>query len=333
MIRVGIIGYGHWGPNHARVFRSLPECRLVAIADSQGGRLEAARRALPDVTLTGDFHEVLHDPGIDAVVVSTPLVTHFAIVREALEAGKDVLVEKPICYTVREADELIELAESRGRILMCGHIFLFNAGILKLREYIRDGTLGRLYYMSATRTNLGPVRRDVNALYDLGSHDVSIFHFLLDELPKEVTAWGESYLQTDVEDVTFACLEFSRRTLAHMHVSWLNPRKERTLVVVGDKKMAVWDDMQPLESIRLYDKGLSEVPYYDSFGQFQLVLRDADILIPKLPASEPLLAQIRHFLECVRQRRRPLTDGIFARDVVGRSPPSRSRCGAGVCVS
>ena len=226
------------------------------------------------------------------------------------------MVEKPICYSTAEADELIELAEARGRILMCGHIFLFNAGIRKLRDYIREGTLGRIYYMSATRTNLGPLRHDVNALYDLGSHDVSIFHYLLDDRPIEVAAWGECYLQRDVEDVAFATLEFSHSTMCHMHVSWLNPRKERTLVVVGEKKMAVWDDMAALESIRLYDKGLMREPYYDSFGQFQLALRDADILIPKLPAVEPLVAQNKHFIEYVRDRQRPLSDGIFAREVV-----------------
>src|SRR5262249_5651600 len=199
---------------------------------------------------------------------------------------------------------------------MCGHVFLFNAGVRKLRQYVADGTLGRVYYMAATRTNLGPLRRDVNALYDLGSHDVSIFHYLLDARPREAMAWGESYLQHDVEDVTVACLEYPNRTLCHMHVSWLNPRKERTLVVVGDKKMAVWDDTSTLEPVRLYDKGLMQDPYYDSFGQFQLVLRDADVLIPKVKAEEPLKAQDQHFLECVRTRQRPLSDGVFGREVV-----------------
>jgi predicted dehydrogenase len=316
MIGIGVIGYGHWGPNHVRVFGGLPDCRIVGIADGDERRLQVARQAVPGGVLTTDFRLLLRHPEVQAVVVSTPLTTHHAIVKEALLADKDVLVEKPICHAATEADELLELAETRGRVLMCGHIFLFNAAIRKLRDYIREGTLGRIYYMSATRTNLGPLRRDANALYDLGSHDVSIFHYLLDEVPIEATAWGECYLQRDIEDVAFACLEFPGSTLCHMHVSWLNPRKERTLVVVGEKKMAVWDDMQPLESIRLYDKGVMQEPYYDSFGQFQLALRDADILIPKLPAIEPLVAQDRHFIECVRDRKRPTSDGIFAREVV-----------------
>lgn len=316
MIGIGLIGYGHWGPNHARTFNAQADAQVVAVADASARRLEAAQGQFPYVTASADHRAVIDHPEVDAVVIATPLTTHYGLVKEALLAGKDVLVEKPLCYTAQEAQELCDLAEERGRVLMCGHIFLFNAGINRLRDYIRDGTLGRVYYMAATRTNLGPVRGDANALYDLGSHDVSIFHHLLDAAPLEASAWGESFLQHGVEDVVFANLEYPDQTLCHMHVSWLNPRKERTLVVVGDRKMAVWDDMQPLESIRLYDKGLGQQPHYDSFGQFQLVLRDADVLIPKLKAVEPLVAQDVHFLDCVRERKAPLSDGAFARDVV-----------------
>jgi predicted dehydrogenase len=316
MINVGLIGYGHWGPNHARIFNGQPDSRVVAVADRDEGRLQAAGDLIPFVSTMRDHRALLDHPEVDAVVIATPLTTHYGLVKEALQAGKDVLVEKPICYTALEAQDLCDLAQQSNRILMCGHVFLFNAGINRLRQYVQDGTLGRVYYMAATRTNLGPLRTDSNALYDLGSHDVSIFHYLLDSRPSEGVAWGEKFLQRDLEDVVFACLEYPGRVLCHMHVSWLNPRKERTLVVVGDKKMVVWDDMQSLESIRLYDKGLMQEPYYDSFGQFQLVLRDADILIPKLPAVEPLKAQDIHFFDCVRERKRPLSDGAFARDVV-----------------
>lgn len=316
MIGIGIIGYGHWGPNHVRVFNQFADCRVRIVADTDVKRLEALCWQFPGTEATTNFKDVLNHPEVDATIIATPLMTHHGLVKEALLAGKDVLVEKPICYKVCEAQELIELAEAEGRILMCGHVFLFNAGITRLRQYIQDGTLGRIYYMAATRTNLGPLRTDVNALYDLGSHDVSVFRYLLNDYPIEVAAWGEPYLQHDLEDVTFACLEYPHQTLCHMHVSWLNPRKERTLVVVGDRRMAVWDDMQPLESIRLYDKGLMQEPYYNSFGQFQLALRDADIVIPRLKAEEPLLAQDRHFLECILERKQPLADGVFARDVV-----------------
>jgi predicted dehydrogenase len=315
-IGIGLVGFGHWGPNHVRTFNQLPDCRVIAVADRDDRRLEAVRGQFPGTRVSSDFDDVLQHPDIQAVVIATPTNTHHSLVKSALTAGKDVLVEKPISYAAHEAQELVELAEVHDRVLMCGHIFLFNSGIRKVRQYIEEDVLGRIYYMSATRTNLGPLRTDVNALYDLGSHDVSIFHYLLDARPREVAAWGESYLQHDIEDVAFACLEFPNRTLCQMHVSWLNPLKERTLVVVGEKKMVVWDDTRPLEAVRLYDKGLMQEPYYDSFGQFQLVLRDADVLIPKLRAEEPLRVQNQHFLECVRERKRPLTDAEFARDVV-----------------
>jgi predicted dehydrogenase len=316
MLGIGLIGCGHWGPNHARVFNQIPDCRTVIVADLDAERLKSVAVQFPGTAVTTSFDDVLKNPDVNAVVIASPVSTHFHLTRLALEAGKDVLVEKPLTYTTAEAQQLVALAEKLGRILMCGHIFVFNSSIRLLRSYISEGTLGRVYYMSATRTNLGPVRRDVNALYDLGSHDISIFNYLLDEFPIEGSAQGECYLQHEHEDVVFACLEYPRKTLCHMHVSWLNPRKERTLVVVGDKRMAVWDDTHPIESVRLYDKGLMQEPYYDSFGQFQLVLRDADIHIPRIKAEEPLRAQNTHFAECVRNRSRSLTDGRFAQNVV-----------------
>jgi predicted dehydrogenase len=315
-VGIALIGYGHWGPNHARVFSQFTDSRVVAVADRDEKRLQAAARAVPGCLTTTQFEEVFARPDVQAVVIATPTTTHHSLVKAALAAGKDVLVEKPITYTAHEAAELVDLADRLGRILMCGHVFMYNPGLQKVRQYIRDGTLGRVYYMSATRTNLGPLRTDVNALFDLGSHDVSIFNYLLDRLPVAAAAWGEAYLQHDVEDIAFACLEYPGRTLCHMHVSWLNPLKERTLVVVGDKKMVVWDDTRPTESVRLYDKGLMEEPHYDSFGHFHLVLRDADVLIPKVPPIEPLRMQDGHFVECVRERRRPTTDGRFALDVM-----------------
>ena len=313
-IRLGLIGYGHWGPNHLRVFNQSSDSRVQVVSDLDPKRLAATQAPYLDVETTTDFNQVIQSPKVDAVAIATPVTTHHSLVKAALLAGKDVLVEKPLCYTSAEAEELLELAEQKARILMVGHIFLFNAGIRKIRDYIEDGTLGRIYYLAATRTNLGPLRRDVNALYDLGSHDISIFNYLLGESPSEVAAWGAAFLQHDIEDVAFASLEYPRQTLCNMHVSWLNPRKERTLVVVGDKKMATWDDTFPLESVRLYDKGLMQKPHYDTYGQFQLVLRNADILIPKLQAVEPLRAQNQHFLDCVRRsetaaHRRPFRAG------------------------
>jgi len=316
LVNVGVIGYGHWGPNHVRVFNQLPGSTVRFVVDMAASRLLDVKHQFAHIETSTRFEDLLNHAEVDAVVIATPTTTHHSLVKAALLAGKDVLVEKPITYTVVEASELIQLANQLGRVLMCGHIFLFNAGIRKLRNYISNGTLGQVYYMAATRTGLGPLRRDVNALFDLGSHDVSIFNYLLDACPSEVAAWGECYLQQNIEDVAFACLEYPNRTLCHVHVSWLNPRKERSLVIVGEKKMAVWDDTSQSESIRLYDKGLMHPPFYDSFGQFQLVLRDADVLIPKLNVVEPLKLQAEHFLECVHSRMRPLTNASFARDVL-----------------
>jgi predicted dehydrogenase len=315
MIRIGVIGYGHWGPNHVRVFNQISESKVVAVADLDVKRLAACQRQHPSVRVTENLDAMIADPEIDALVVATPVVTHFDLVRQALLAGKDVLVEKPMTRTVAEAEQLTQLADDRKRVLMTGYVFLFNPGIRKLKQYVDDQSLGRLYYMVSTRTNLGPLRSDVNALHDLGSHDVAIFHHLIGKPALEVGAWGNWYLQPQIEDITFACLQFPNRIQCNMHVSWLNPRKERTLVIVGDQKMAVWDDVNPIEPIRLYDKGVMQKPSYDSFGQFHLVLRDADILIPKVPPEEPLQLQNRHFIDCVTHRRVPLTDARFAVEI------------------
>ena len=227
-----------------------------------------------------------------------------------------MLCEKPLTLRTRESEELIELAEAKGLTLMVGHVFMFNPGILYMKEQIVSGSLGRIYYMDAVRTNLGPIRQDVGAIFDLASHDVSIFNFLLDAEPREVSAQGGCYLHPDREDMAFLTLEYPNNTLCHSHVSWLNPRKVRQLTVVGEQKMAVWDDMSPLEPIRVYDKGLEEPPYYDNFGQFQMILRDADITIPKVNMFEPLHRQDEHFVTCIRERRRPLPDGRSGLTVV-----------------
>jgi len=315
-VGIGLIGYKHWGPYHARVFDQLPQGRLKAIADLDPRCMDEVKHKYPGAETSTDYNAVLNHPEVEAVVISTPTNTHFSLVRAALLAGKDVLVEKPICHTGAEAGQLIEMADSSNRILMCAHIFIYNNVIQKLREYLADGTLGRVYYMAATRTSLDPHRRDINVLYDLGSDDVSIFQYLLGGPPLAVSAWGECYLHPDSEDTAFARLEFPNKTLCHMHLSWLNPRKERTLVIVGANKMIVWDDAATSESVKLYDKGVDQQPDYDSFGQFQLALRDADVLIPRIKVEEPLKQQDQHFLECVIERRRPLTDGSFSRAVV-----------------
>ncbi len=298
-LRIAVIGCGHWGPNHVRVFEELDRSQVVACADLNSTRLDRLRARFPHIRTVRNSSEVFQDDSIDAVVIATPTATHATLARQALHAGKHVLVEKPLCINGEDAVELAALARSRGRVLMVGHVFLFNAGILKLKELIDAGELGRIHYLDAVRTNLGPVRGDVNALYDLGTHDLSIFNFLLGATPAAVSAHGTCISQKTLEDVCFATIQYPDGTLAHLHVSWLNPRKVRTLTVVGSSKMAHWDDVDPQDTLRLYDKGLDEPPYYDSFGEFQYLLRSADVRIPAIRRAEPLLKQAETFVNWV----------------------------------
>ncbi len=306
-VRVGVIGFGQWGPNHVRNFSTLDGSEVVAVCDASPARRAAAQKFARGITVTDQAADILDNAAIDAVVVATPTSTHFDLVKAALQAGKDVLCEKPLAQTSAQCRELAELAARTKRILMVGHVFLYNSGILHLKTDLDRGELGRIYYMDAVRTNLGPVRSDVGAIYDLASHDISIFNFLLGTQPVEVSATGNSVLQKGVEDVGFMTLYYPGNIVCHAHTSWLNPRKVRQLTVVGDHKMAVWDDMNNLEPIRYYDKGVT-ADHYSSFGEFQLILRDGQITIPKVKLAEPLTKQDADFLDCVRTRRAPASD-------------------------
>lgn len=299
MLRMGVIGCGHWGPNHVRVFSELDRASVVACADTNQARLDRLVQRHPDVRVTTDYEDLLNDETVDAVVIATPTHTHATITRAALAAGKHVLVEKPLCTCSAEARELTAMAEATGRVLMVGHVFLFNAGIVRLREAIENGELGGIHYLDAVRTNLGPVRGDVNALYDLGTHDISIFNYLLGATPVAVSAHGSCLSQKSIEDVCFATLQYPGGTLGHIHVSWLNPRKVRTVTAVGERKMAHWDDVDPTDTLRLYDKRLEEPPYYDSFGAFQYLLHSADVHLPQIDRVEPLVNQANAFLDTV----------------------------------
>ncbi|OYT72413.1 MAG: oxidoreductase [Chloracidobacterium sp. CP2_5A] len=315
-INVAVIGCGHWGPNHIRAFSSFPSVRVTAAADISRPNLERVSKAHPDLALFEDYRRLLAETEAHAVVVSTPTSTHHAIVRDALLADKHVLVEKPLCRASEEGEELVALAAERKRLLMVGQVFLFNRGILKLKEYLQFGDLGRIYTMVSTRTNLGPIRKDVNAVYDLASHDIAIFNFLTGSAPIEVSASGAAYLQPGVEDLAFITLRYPNDLLAHVHVSWLNPRKVREITIVGDKKMLVWDDLATIGPICVYDKGVVREPYYEDYGQFQLLAREGDISIPRIQLEEPLKAQARYFLDSLRRGSLTVSDGKSGLDVV-----------------
>ena len=314
-VRVGVIGFGQWGPNHVRSFRTIDDCDVVRVCDASPARLGLVRKQFRDLATTTDAAEIVAAPDVDAVVIATPVQHHFALAKQALEAGKDVLCEKPLAATVAECRALCELAAARGRLLMVGHVFLYNPSVQHLKIDLDRGELGRVYYMDATRTNLGPVRRDVGAIHDLASHDISIFNHLLGAAPAEVCATGGFFLQEKIEDIGFLTLTYPKGVVCHVHTSWLNPRKVRQLTIVGDHKMAVWDDMNNLEPIRYYDKGVT-ADHYSSFGEFQMILRDGAITSPKVKLFEPLLKQDENFIECIRSRRAPVASAEFGLAVV-----------------
>jgi predicted dehydrogenase len=284
-----------------RNFSQIPDSEVAVCCDLSEERLKHMRALYPYVRTTARLQDVLDDPTINAVVVATPVTSHFRIASACLAAGKHVLIEKPICPSSREVLRLIDLAEEHGLVLMGGHTFLFNAAVVKVREYIENGELGEIYYINTTRVNLGLFQEDINVVWDLAPHDVSILNFVLNARPVAVAAYGKPYIQEKVEDVAFLTLEYPRGIIAHLHVSWLDPNKIRRTTIVGSKKMLVYDDVATLEKIRVYDKGVTVQPHYDTFGEFQLAYRFGDIYIPKVDDSEPLKVECLSFLEAIRK--------------------------------
>ncbi len=318
VVSIGVIGCGHWGPNHIRIFNQLQNSQALLCADLDQTRLEKIQGLFPEVKVTTHYKEILENPDIQAVCIASPTNTHYQISKEALQAGKHVFCEKPLAMKPEECLELKALAEKTGLILMVGHVFVFNQGILKLKEYIDSGELGTIQYAHAIRTNLGPFRYDVNALWDLAPHDISIFNFLFDACPVNVSGRGQKCLGSNLEDVAFATLEYPNKIIANLHVSWLDPKKVRQITIVGDKKMIEWDDLDNLGPIKLYDKHVERTAhFYESYGEFQLLSKEGDITIPKLGFSEPLKTQAQYFVECVERGVHPAcADAQKGHDVV-----------------
>ena len=320
MLGIAVIGAGHWGPNLIRNFHNYQNSRVLWVVDRDPVRLAQVELHFPDISTSGRYDLVLSDERIDAVVVATPTTTHFEIARAALQSGKHVLVEKPIAAAAAEAESLEELARTAGKILMVGHTFVYNNGVREVKRYVTDGLLGRLYYISMTRTNLGPIRTDVNSAWDLASHDISIANYWLDSRPSRVSAVAGTWINPGLEDATFATLRYPNDVLVHMHASWLNPRKSRDITLVGDKRMVTLDDMNLLEPLRIYDKGVLENEagdsYVDSFASFRSSIREGDVTIPNVPLGEPLKGECDHFLECIEQGKEPITNGRAGIEVV-----------------
>jgi len=315
-VRIAVIGCGYWGMNYVRVFNELPDARVVAVCDKSPERLQELTGRFPGVYLTTETEEVASRRDVDAVVVCTLATTHHDVTRIFLREGKHVLVEKPLTTTVADADELIALAEAKSAILMVGHTFIFNAGIRKVKEYNQPGE-GRVYYVYARRTNLGPIRRDVNAVWDLAPHDIAIFNYLLGSVPEWVSAVGGKVLRNCREDLGFISLGYPDNVLGHIQVSWADPNKAREVVIVRSDRRIVFNDLNGLEQVRVFEKGVSAVEAEPlNYGESHFQIRDGDIISPRIEASEPLKNQCRHFLECVKLGKQPISSGTEGREVV-----------------
>ncbi len=308
-VGVAVVGAGYWGPNLIRNVADAPGARLAAIVDEDENRLETVGRRYPGTALRTELREVLEDDSIRAVVVATPAATHHDLAIEAMEAGKDVLVEKPMAVNVAECRALLDCAEENERILMAGHTFIFNAAVRCIKDLYDSGELGEVLYVYASRVNLGRIRTDVNALWNVAPHDISIVNHVLGEHPVRVRAMGRSFLQPGIEDVAFAMFEYPSGAVAHIHSSWLDPSKVRKATFVGSKKMVVYDDVETEGKIKIYDKGVRREGPDAEYGEFQLKLHSGDIHIPKITFTEPLAEECAHFVECVATRATPLTDG------------------------
>lgn len=302
-VQVGVIGLGHWGPNLAKSFQVSGRAEVSWICDLSAERLRMIQSSYPRAQTTCETEKLFADPALQAVVISTPASTHYRLCRQALEAGKHVLVEKPMTTSAEKARELALVAGKCGKILMVGQVFEYNASVEYLRRIIQRGELGKIYYCNFERTNLGPVRTDVNALWDLAAHDISILCHVLDECPSEVSALGASYLNTEVEDVVFATYRFSSGTTAHIHASWLNPRKNRDVTIVGSKKMAVFNDLDLQAPIRIYDKHIATTvdDLTDTFFGYKTRVVDGGFVVPRFTINQPLDNECQHFLDCVQK--------------------------------
>lgn len=305
-VRVGIIGCGYWGPQVIRNFNEMPHADLVVVAEKRLDRRQYVRRHYPRVKTVADHHALVQ-ADVDCVVVATPIHTHYELARDALLAGKHVLVEKPLAGSLAEALELMRLADERQLVLMVGHTFLYNPAVQTLRKLVDQGQLGRIYYVDAARLNLGQFQQNVDVVWDLAPHDISIFLYVLQRMPQMVSARGSACVQPGIHDVAYIELQLEGGIKTQIHVSWLDPCKVRRLTIVGDRKMAVYNDVSLAEKVRIYDTGV-EPPITDNFGEFQLSYRYGEMVAPYIPWQEPLRLQCEHFVDSVRSGARPHTD-------------------------
>ncbi len=314
MIRIGVIGYGYWGPNIARNFHTVNDARVTVICDKRSESLTRAKQAFPDVEVTSDICRVVSSPDVDAVAVVTPVWTHFELAEAALQNGKHVFVEKPFTSTAEQAEHLIELGIRNNLRIMVDHTFLFTGAVRKIRQLIDDDELGKLYYYDSTRVNLGLFQHDVNVIWDLAPHDLSIMDYLIRDKPKAVIATGERHLNSH-EDLAYITVYFESNMIAHINVNWLSPVKVRTTLIGGEKKMVVWNDVEADEKVKVYDKG---VQINARQGVYDLLVsyRSGDMWAPRVEQTEALRAECQYFIDCVKDGKEPFNDGHAGLKVV-----------------
>ena len=316
MLNVGVVGCGYWGPNLIRNFRALKDCKLRVICDLNTDRLAHLKNLYPEVEGSTDFKYVLDGCGVDAVVIATAVRSHHPLAKAALLAGKHVFVEKPLAASAAESEELIEIARKSGLTLMVGHTFLYSAPVRKIKEIVDRGDIGEIRYINARRLNLGLYQTDINVTWDLAPHDISIVQYILNELPLSVTCQGMAHVTPGIEDVTTLCMNFPKQRTAIIQSSWLDPCKVREMTIVGSKRMIVYDDVAPLEKIRIYDVRVEAQPRYDTFAEFQYAYHYGDMYVPYIKQEEPLKVECQHFLDCINSGRAPLTSGEKGLDLV-----------------
>ncbi len=315
MVKTGIVGLGYWGPNLLRNLHANRRCSKLVICDREPGRVDRIRSRYPDVEVARDYDAMVADDSVDAVVIATDVSSHHPLAMQALRAGKHVFVEKPFAASIAEAEEMVELGEEKGLVTMVGHTFLYSPPVVKIRDILESGDLGEVRFITSSRVNLGLHQKDVSVIWDLAPHDFSMILYWLGEEPSEVSAFGHAYVLEGIPDVAFINLAFPSGAIANVQVSWLAPSKLRRTVIVGSGKMLVYDDTEPYEKIKIYDKGV-ELLEPESFGEYQLSYRTGDIVSPKLDTFEPLAGEMEEFLRCVETSSVPRTSGMNGLAVV-----------------
>lgn len=309
MVTVGIVGCGYWGPNLVRNFDALDDAKVKTICDTNKSRLAHLKKIYPGAETTTDYKKLFEDRDIDAVAIATPVSSHFELAKESIASGKHTFIEKPMASSSNECESLIQLAKKNSVILMVGHTFIYTATVRKIKEIIDNNDIGDILYISSRRLNLGLFQKDINVIWDLAPHDVSIILYLLGKMPVAVNCQGKSHVNNGVEDVASLSLDFEDGVFAMVHSSWLDPNKVREMVIVGSKRMIVYDDTQPLEKLKIYDKRLELPPHYDTFAEFHFSYHYGDVYSPYIKQDEPLKVECQHFLDCIQSGSQPISSG------------------------